>query len=93
MPVGSPDDQAGRPNLLAVGDTIYLAWKQFDGDQSVVRLMVSQDRGNHFGSPQIIASTKDASDHPLLIADGTKSYLSWLTANEGYRLIPLEAAE
>jgi hypothetical protein len=55
--------------------------------------MVSHDRGDHFGSPQIIASTKDASDHPILIADGTEPYLSWLTANEGYRLIPLEAAE
>jgi hypothetical protein len=93
MPVGSPDDQAGRPNLLAIGDTIYLAWKQFDGDQSVVRLMVSHDRGDHFGPPQVIGSTKDASDHPILIADGARPYLSWLTANEGYRLIPLEVAE
>jgi hypothetical protein len=36
-----------------------------------------------------VAETADASDHPLLVADKQRAYLSWLTRNEGYRLIPL----
>jgi len=36
-----------------------------------------------------VAETEDASDHPLLVADGRRVYLSWLTKVEGYRLIPL----
>jgi hypothetical protein len=91
--IGAPDDQAGRPSLLALGDMLYLAWKQFDGDHSVIRLMVSSDRGEHFAAPVTVASTGDASDHPILIADGNKPYLSWLTDKEGYRLIALEASE
>ncbi|MFO1027622.1 MAG: hypothetical protein U1E70_20785 [Acetobacteraceae bacterium] len=93
LPVGSPGAQAGRPNLLAMGDTVYLAWKQFDGALSAVNLMVSRDRGAHFGAPKVVATTRDASDHPLLIAHAATPYLSWLSANEGYRLIPLGAGE
>ena len=37
-----------------------------------------------------VADTEDASDHPLLVADGQRVYLSWLTKIEGYRLIALE---
>jgi hypothetical protein len=90
MPVGSPHARAGRPNLLAIGDTVYLVWKEFDGERSVVRLKVSHDRGVTFGAPHVVAATDDASDHPLLIADRGTPYLSWLTANEGYRLLSLE---
>jgi hypothetical protein len=36
-----------------------------------------------------VAETADASDHPLLIARGDHVFLSWLTKNEGYRLIPV----
>ena len=88
-----PNDQAGRPNLIVSDDTIYLVWKQFEGEQAVVRLMLSHDRGEHFSQAKTIATTKDASDHPILIADAVRVYLSWLTANEGYRLIPLELSE
>ena len=36
-----------------------------------------------------MASTADTSDHPMLIANGEKAYLSWNTMKEGYRLIAL----
>jgi hypothetical protein len=32
-------------------------------------------------------------DHPLLVSDGKRAFLSWLTAAEGYRLLPLGAAQ
>jgi hypothetical protein len=39
----------------------------------------------------VTARTADASDHPLLLSDGHRALLSWLSAREGYRLLPLEA--
>ena len=36
-----------------------------------------------------IASTTDASDHPLLVSDGQATYLSWMTKADGYRLLPI----
>ena len=93
MQLGSLRNQSGRPTLLARGDTIWLAWKEFDGDRSVVRLRTSQDRGQHFTPPRAVATTEDGSDHPILIAAGDTPYLSWLSEDEGYRLIPLELTQ
>jgi hypothetical protein len=54
-----------------------------------VRWQVSRDSGRQWSPPRTVAETADASDHPLLVADRQRTYLSWLTKNEGYRLIPL----
>jgi hypothetical protein len=39
----------------------------------------------------VLGATANSADHPLLIGDGRRVYLSWLTRDEGYRLMPLEA--
>jgi hypothetical protein len=90
MPVGNNDRQPTRPFVLAAGDKLWLAWKEFDGEQSTVSVMQSRDAGANWSKPRVVATTADASDHPLLIARDTDAFLSWLTRNEGYRLITLE---
>jgi hypothetical protein len=84
--------RAERPSVMALGSHVWLAWKEFDGEATTVRLMTSGDDGANWTAPQTIASTVEASDHPLLVSDGRQGYLSWLTANEGYRLLPLPGA-
>lgn len=90
--LSSPDRQPGRPYLLAVGNTVHLVWKEFDGTRTHVLWQASRDSGHAWSPPRSIADTEDASDHPLLIAYKDHAYLSWLTKMEGYRLIPLEIA-
>jgi hypothetical protein len=90
MPLGSKDTQTSRPYVLANGGTVYLAYKSFDGSETSIELMTSRDSGKTWSKPRAVAVTRDASDHPLLVANGTTAYLSWLTLKEGYRLIPLE---
>jgi hypothetical protein len=84
-----PDRQPARPYLLAAGDALHLVWKEFDGTKAVVRWQVSHDSGRQWSDIRTVAETADASDHPLLVADARRVYLSWLTKVEGYRLIPL----
>ena len=36
-----------------------------------------------------IATTADTSDHPLLVSDGQKTFLSWMTKADGYRMLPI----
>jgi len=88
--LSKPDRQPARPYLLANGRALHLVWKEFDGDKVVVRWQVSQDSGRNWSDTRTVAETADASDHPLLVADKQRTYLSWLTKIEGYRLIPLE---
>ncbi len=51
--------------------------------------MTSRDDGKSWSKPVAIATTSDTSDHPLLVSDGQKTYLSWMTKADGYRLLPI----
>lgn len=87
--LSSPERQPARPFVLATGTAVHLVWKEFDGENALVRWEVSHDAGRTWSAPRTVAETADASDHPLLIARGAQVFLSWLTKNEGYRLIPV----
>jgi hypothetical protein len=92
MPLGHPDRQPGRAQVLAVGREIWLAWQEFDGEQTTIWSRMSRDVGATWSEPQAIAQTLDAADHPMLVSGGKRAFLSWLTRAEGYRLLPLEGA-
>jgi hypothetical protein len=87
--VGAEDHQPGRAQLLANGDQLWLAWKEYADGVSTIQVMLSRDAGRTWSTPRRIAQTSGASDHPLLIASGGQTLLSWLTRAEGYRVLPL----
>jgi len=86
--LGSADRQISRPTLLALGKTVYLAWKSYDGERTEVQSMVSFDDGTSWSAPRTLAATLGQSDHPLLVANGGAVFLSWMTQHDGYRLLP-----
>lgn len=88
---GNNARQAGHPHLLAVGEQVFLAWKEFDG-RSAVWLMRSVNGGKSWEPPARIADTEDASDRPWLVSDGKRVLLSWNTLKEGHRLLDVGAA-
>jgi len=90
LPIGRPDHAPSRPYILAGPRGLALVWKEFDGEKTTVDLMVSHDDGQSWSAPRTIAATTDASDHPLLISDGRRTYLSWMTKADGFHLQPLE---
>jgi hypothetical protein len=87
--IGNSAHQAGHTAVLSSGKNVYLAWKEFDGEASVINSMRSHDGGATWGAVQKVADTRDMSDHPLLIANNEQVYLSWNTLLEGYRLVAL----
>lgn len=90
MPIGTPDRQPARPQVLAARDGIWLAWQEFDGRTTTVSARHSADGGRTWSGSQVIAESTGMTDLPILIAapDG-RPYLSWLTRPEGYRLIAM----
>jgi hypothetical protein len=91
MPIGAQDRMPSRPTLVAHKSRVFLAWKEFDGQNSVVLGMRSQDDGRTWSKPERIASTEAENDHPLLVMRGNGVYLSWhAQGDEGYRLIQLD---
>jgi hypothetical protein len=88
--IGNIAQQPGRPSLLTAGDTLWLAWKEFDGVRIFIKEQHSKDAGQHWSNERIIGETHHAADHPVLIAHGREAYLSWMTRDEGYQLIKLQ---
>lgn len=89
---GKPDEQASHAALLFDGGTLWLAWKDFDGD--TMRLMIRRsDEGAHWSAPRALAQTAGGSDNPQLLTDAGHVYLSWRTQNDGYMLLPVSEAK
>ncbi|MDX1491054.1 MAG: sialidase family protein [Pseudohongiellaceae bacterium] len=76
---------AGHPHMARVGDRIYMVWKGFDGQQTLLQLMSSDDEGETWSEPDTLYTTGRASDHPLLVSSEQGVYLSWLSDEYGYR--------
>jgi hypothetical protein len=93
MRLGQPEAQAGRATLTAVGNAVALAWKEFDGQAAVVRLIQSLDGGLHWTAARTIARTAGNNDHPQLLAHRGTTYLAWNSAHEGFRLIALDGTD
>lgn len=89
LSIGNSAHRAGHAAVLSKGKNVYLAWKEFDGEVSVINSMRSHDGGKSWGGLQTVAETRDVSDHPLLIANQEQVFLSWSSKLEGYRLIAL----
>lgn len=91
MRIGEAERAPTRPYVYTLNGRVWLAWKEFDGDATSVRIASSADGGQTWSAPRTLATTDDYSDHPLLVSDGRTVYLSWMTKHEGYRLMPVEA--
>jgi hypothetical protein len=90
LPIGRPDRNPTRPYVIAGPREAAMVWKEFDGEKTTVNLMTSRDDGATWSPAKTISSTMDTSDHPLLVSDGRRSYLSWMTKADGYRIQPIE---
>jgi len=86
---GKPVEQASHAALLFEGGTLWLAWKDFDGDTMRLMLRRSDDEGAHWSAPSTLAQTAGGSDNPQLLSDAGRVYLSWRTQYDGYMLLPV----
>ena len=87
--IGQANRNPSRPFVIAGPRGLVMVWKEFDGERTTVNLMTSGDDGESWSRPRAIAWTADGSDHPLLVTDGRRTYLSWMTKADGYRFIPI----
>jgi hypothetical protein len=87
--IGRADRNPTRPYVLAGPRGTAMVWKEFDGEKTTVNLMTSHDDGKSWSKPSVISSTSDTSDHPLLVSDGQRMFLSWMTKADGYRFQPI----
>ncbi len=92
LPLAIPDVEAEHADVAVAGGRVYLAWRGFEGTQRVVRMMVSEDGGQHWSPPRIVARAAGRADQPFLLRRGDRVHLSWYASREGYRLIDVTEA-
>lgn len=80
---------SSHPYLARDGQTLFLVWKQFDGERTNIMLIRSDDEGRSWQPRESLVTTAGASDHPLLIQHEGNTWLSWHTGDEGLRVIPV----
>lgn len=90
---GDDDAQAGHPAVLATGDTVTLAWREFDGKAYSVWTRRSPDGGRTWEAPCRALSSETPADYPLLIARLGRPWLVWNSEREGVRALPLPDAK
>ncbi len=93
MPFGDVERQPGHASLLVDGNSVFLAWQEYDGKALRIQTMISRDRGAHWSTAETQATTAHAADYPQLIRGQGKVWLAWNSADEGLRLWPLEASQ
>lgn len=89
LAIGQAKRNPSRPFVISGPHGIAMVWKEFDGERTTVNLMTSGDDGETWTRPRVVAETGDTSDHPLLVTDGRRTYLSWMTKADGYHFIPI----
>lgn len=84
---------AEHPDMLVAEGRLYRAWRRYADGAMRVLLQVSSDQGGHWCRVRELASTNGGSDYPQLLAADGRVWLAWLTDQQGFRLLPVSAAQ
>jgi hypothetical protein len=92
---GKAEQQAQHPDIMAINHHVYLVWKTFDGEQSALMVMASQDSGKSWDEPHQIAQAAGPTDYPFFLHKPDTSYkelkVAWLGKEQGFRVIDVFA--
>ncbi|MBI4988694.1 MAG: exo-alpha-sialidase [Rhodocyclales bacterium] len=89
LPLGDPARQAGHPAVVAQGDRVLLAWREFDGRRFSAWAMLSHDAGATWAPPRKLAEAAQQADYALPLVDAQQALVVWNTAAEGLRVLPV----
>jgi hypothetical protein len=81
-------DSAEHADLAIIGNRVAVAWKEFDGERSRLRAMISENAGEHWREREL-AVTADASDHPRVLVRTGTFQVFWNTRREPLLTVPL----
>jgi len=91
--LGNTETMNSRPDVHGLGNTVWRTWKEMDDHGSHIMLQSSLDNGQTWSAVRNIANATGTADHPLLVDDNKQVYLSWLSREHGYQLIPLKTGQ
>jgi hypothetical protein len=79
---------AEHPDLAIAGERLAIVWKEFDGEKSQLRGMVSADNGNTWRDVAL-GATQGPSGQPFVLATQGKFFVFWNTRDQPLKVVPL----
>jgi hypothetical protein len=86
---GSNKNQAGHPALLAIGEKVWLVWREIHEGKTTILGKFSEDDGKSWTEAREWLTTNDKADYPVLIQHKSSPYLVWNTQKDGIQVILL----
>ena len=86
---GDYDKAASHPDIVSLGQRVFLAWKEYDGKYSRVLWQHSDNGGLDWSDPMLLAETEGESDYPFFANDGEQVFVYWLKDQGGFDLYPV----
>ena len=83
-------NQAGHPALLAIGEKVWLVWREINEGKATILGKFSEDDGKSWTEVKILATTTDKADYPILVQHKSLAYLVWNTQKEGLQVALLK---
>ena len=81
-------DTAEHADLASAGRSLAIAWKEFDGERSRLRAMVSRDAGEKWAEHEL-GATAGPSDQPRVLQRQGRFYAFWNTSREPLSVFPI----
>ena len=89
LALGNKQKLPSHPDVLALGERVVLAWKEFDGSDSTIVVKQSNDRGENWSADSLVLSAPGKVGYPDLIASDNAIFLSWSTQEQGHQFIEI----
>jgi hypothetical protein len=86
---GDNAKQAGHPDILSMGENVWLVWREIKEDQANILGMTSNDGGKNWNEAKTLASSDQKADYPILIQHKNRAYLVWNTQQKSLQVIEL----
>jgi hypothetical protein len=81
-------EAAVHADIAVNGNSVAIAWKEFDGENTRLRSLVSKDGGEHW-LEHTLSATPGSSDHPRVLAFGGNFHVFWNTRDKPLSVTPL----
>jgi hypothetical protein len=83
---GDNSKQAGHPALLAIGQQVWLVWREIKDGKSSIWGAYSEDEGKTWRDAKLLISATEKTDYPILVQYKNAPYLVWNTQQSGLQM-------
>ena len=87
---GDNKNQAGHPDILSLGENVWLVWREIKDGKTNIMGIFSDDGGRSWSDAKMLAGTAQKADYPILLSYKNQAYLVWNTQQTGLQVMPLK---